>query len=302
MKLLITGASGLLGGKLVELALNAGHQVSSIINDHPAKDSEAVRLDLRDAERVRSILTERRPDAVIHTASITDVDFCERNPTLAMEINAKATETIARACNELHSFLVYVSTDYVFDGQTGGYREEDKPNPINTYGRSKLVGEQLTSNLAPYSCIARTSVLFGCGRKYRLNFATWLLESLSRGQSVKVISGQYASPTLNTHLARMLLEVSERRIAGTLHLAGANRINRYEFAIRLAQEFRLNTGLLVPVAPASVNWYAKRPADSSLNIKKATRLLNTKPRTLKDELRTFKIEFQQSPRKTFVPD
>ncbi len=144
MKLLITGASGLLGSKLVELALQAGHHVTSLYNEHPAKGSEAIRVDLRDAEAVRKILTRRAPDAVIHTAFITDVDFCQRNPSLAMYINGKAAGIIAEVCRELRSFLVYVSTDYVFNGQTGLYREEDKPNPINAYGQSKLLGEQLT--------------------------------------------------------------------------------------------------------------------------------------------------------------
>jgi dTDP-4-dehydrorhamnose reductase len=292
LKLLVTGAGGLLGGKLVELALDAGHQVYSVYNEHPPKGGEAIRTDLRDADAIKNILTSRALDAVIHTASITDVDFCERNPSLAMDVNGKAMESIARACRELGSFLVYVSTDYVFNGQTGMYREEDTPNPINAYGRSKLLGEQLTSNYAGEYCIVRTSVLFGCGREYRSNFATWLLGRLSTRQSVNVINGQYASPTLSTHLARMILEVTQRRIAGIIHLAGADRVNRYEFAVRLAREFAFNTALLVPTPPDSVNWYAKRPGDSSLNVQKATDLLRNKPMNVDSELKAFKLELQ----------
>lgn len=293
MKLLITGASGLLGNKLVELALDAGHNVSSVYNEHPAKGNEALRVDLRDTQEVRSILANRAPDAVIHTASITDVDFCERNPSLAMDVNGKATGIIASTCHELNSFLVYVSTDYVFDGQTGHYREEDTPNPLNAYGQSKLLGEQMVSNLARNYCTVRTSVVFGCGREHRSNLGTWLLEQLSTGKNVKVINGQYASPTLSTQLARMLLEVTERRITGTIHLAGANRINRYEFAVRLAREFEFNPSLVVPITPDSVNWYARRPADSSLNTEKAAQLLDAKPMTVDNELREFKLELQQ---------
>jgi len=293
LKLLVTGASGLLGSKLVELALDAGHQVTSVYNEHPAKGSEVIRAELRDTDAIKNILTSRPLDAVIHTASITDVDFCERNPSLAMDVNGKTMETIARACRELGSFLVYVSTDYVFSGQTGMYREEDTPNPINAYGRSKLLGEQLTSNYAGEYCIVRTSVLFGCGREYRSNFATWLLGRLAAGQSVNVINGQFASPTLSTHLARMILEVTKRRIDGIIHLAGADRVNRYEFAVRLAREFGFSPAAILPTAPDSVSWYAKRPGDSSLNVQKATDLLNTKPMNVDGELRAFKLELQQ---------
>jgi dTDP-4-dehydrorhamnose reductase len=293
LKLLITGASGLLGTKLVELALKARHEVSSVYNEHPTKGSEAVRVELRDAEAVRSMLTSRAPDVVIHTASITDVDFCERSPSLAMDINGKATGIIADVCRELSIFLVYVSSDYVFDGQTGHYGEEDRPNPINAYGRSKLLGERMVSDYAGDYCTTRTSVLFGCGREHRSNFGTWLLEQLTTGQNVSVINGQYASPTLSTHLARMLLEVAEKRITGIIHLAGADRMNRYEFAVRFAQEFGFNAALVVPISADPTRWHARRPTDSSLNVERAIRLLDMKPMTVDDELREFKLELRE---------
>lgn len=290
LRILVTGASGLLGSKLAEFAIDAGHVVFPVCNQHPTTRGNALRVDLTNAEEVRKTLVESRPEVVLHTASITDVDFCERNPGLAMETNGEATKTIAQTCNELNSFLVYVSTDYVFDGLTGLYREEDRPNPVNVYGRSKLLGEEMVSKFAGDSCIVRTSVVFGWGREYRPNFATWLLDRLSKGESVSVIDGQYASPTLNTHLARMLLEAAERRINGTVHIAGTDRLSRYQFAGGLAREFGYDLKLLVPTAPAAVNWYAKRPPDSSLNVEKAIRIFKLKPCTVNDELREFKME------------
>ena len=290
MRLLITGASGLLGSKVAELALAAGHDVISICNQHPTIRGNPIRVDLRNAEEVRKVLVENSPGAVIHTASITDVDYCERNPKLAMEINGKATGTIAQACHELNSFLVYVSSDYVFDGQKGLYVEGDRPKPVNVYGQSKLLGEQVTSNLAGDYCTVRTSVIFGWGREYRPNIATWLLDRLTRAQVLNVIDGQYASPTLSTHLAKMLLDVTVRRITGTIHFAGTDRISRYEFAVKLAREFGCDTKLLVPTPIEAANWYAKRPADSSLNVERATHLLNIKPLGIDDELRAFKLE------------
>jgi len=135
--------------------------------------------------------------------------------------------------------------------------------------------------------------VFGFGREHRSNVGTWVLERLSAGQNVKVVNGQYSSPTLSTHLAKMLLEVTERRITGTIHLAGADRINRYEFAVKLARKFEFNTDLIVPVAPELFNWFARRPADSSLNIEKASHLLEAKPMTVDDELRDFRKELKQ---------
>jgi dTDP-4-dehydrorhamnose reductase len=290
MRIVITGASGLLGSKVAELALAAGHDVIAICNQHPTIRGNPVRVDLRNTEEIRKVLVENAPDAVIHAASITDVDYCERNPTLAMETNGKATGTIAHVCNELKSFLVYVSSDYVFDGQTGLYVEGDRPRPVNVYGQSKLLGEQEASNLAGDYCTVRTSVIFGWGREYRPNIATWLLDRLAKAQSLNIINGQFASPTFSTHLAKMLLDVTLRRITGTIHLAGTDRINRYEFAVKLAQEFGYDTKLLVPTLTEAANWYAKRPADSSLNVERATHLLNIKPIGIDDELRAFKLE------------
>jgi len=293
LKFLITGASGLLGHKLAELAIDAGHDVTCVYNEHPTTRGNGVQVDLRNPGAIRKVLIKSAPDVVVHTASVTDVDLCERRPQLAMEVNGEVTGLIARICDELNSSLVYVSSDYVFDGQRGHYVESDEPNPVNTYGRSKLLGEEKVSNFAGNYCTVRTSVLFGSGRDYRPNLATWLLAQLSSGKSVNVINSQYASPTLNSHLAKMLLEVAERRITGIIHLAGADRLNRYEFAVRLAREFGFDVGLLIPGAQNTINWYAKRPADSSISIEKGTRLLNTKPITVDDELRAFRVELQK---------
>lgn len=294
MKVLITGASGLLGSKLAELATESGHVVHSLYNSHLCTYGKPQRVDVTDQSAVKKVFADTTPDIVFHTASITDVDLCETNPELAMRVNGEVTGFISKACQETGSYLAYVSTDYVFDGMRGQYSEEDKPAPINAYGRSKLFGEEEMTRHCSRGCVARTSVIYGWGRPYRPNFATWIHNKLKANEQVSVVSDQFASPTLNTHLARMLLEVAERRIQGILHVAGSTRISRYEFAVMLAKQFGFNESLLNPVQAETTSWKARRPSDSSLNVSKAQGLLTNKPTTLRDALGEFAREHQRS--------
>lgn len=293
MKAVITGASGLLGAKLAELATGAGYNVHSLYKSHPCTSSNPEQVDITDQDAVRKVFAEATPDVVFHTASLTDVDLCEREPRLAMKVNGEATGFIAKACQETGSYLVYVSTDYVFDGMRGQYSEEDGPAPINAYGRSKLLGEEEMARHCPRGCVARTSVVYGWGRSYRPNFATWVHSKLAANEQVRVVNGQFASPTLNTHLARMLLEVAERQMKGVLHVAGSTRISRYEFAVMLAKQFAFNENLITPIQADAANWKARRPLDSSLNVSKAQGILTSKPVTLEQALSEFARDHQR---------
>ena len=290
MKLLITGASGLLGNKLVKTAINLGHQVHSAYNVHPVQVGIPVRLDITDESAVERFITSEAPSAVIHTASLTDVDLCEDQPELAMRVNGASVGHLARSCSKVGSFLVYVSTDYVFNGRRGNYREDDETDPINSYGRSKLLGENQTKQYADDFLIARTSVVYGWGREHRPNFATWLLGKLQAGDEAKVVADQFSSPTFNTELAKMIIEAAQRRITGIMHLAGATRTSRFEFAVKLAGAFNLDPKLAQPVSSNSVGWKAMRPPDSSLDVTKALETLNNKPLPLEHALRKFRME------------
>jgi len=290
LRLLITGASGLLGSKLVKLAIESGHEVHSLYLEHSSPEGHPQRLDITDQAAVEKSLADKLPEVVMHAASITDLDLCEQNPEFAFRVNATATGFLAEACRNVKSLLIYVSTDYVFDGERGNYREHDQPNPVNVYGKSKLLGEQEVAGKAEDFCIARTSVLFGWGRKYRPNFATWMYEKLRGGQKINVVTDQYATPTLNSNLARMLLEAAERRMSGIFHLSGSTRVNRYEFAVLLARKFGLDEKLLTPVKADAIHWKARRPFDSSLNVAKAQENFNNKPSTLDEALNEFAAE------------
>ena len=277
LKLLITGASGLLGYKVTQLALKKGHEVHSLYNENEMKIETSIKLDITNQDATSKVITRVKPEAIIHTAAYTNVDGCEINKTLAWKTNVEATRNIAFQSALINAHLIYVSTDYVFDGEKGFYSEEDQPNPINHYGHTKLKGEELVKKHSQEWCITRTSVIFGWGKTKKLNFATWIINNLSQKKKVKVLTDQYVSPTLNSNLAEMLLEIAEKRIGGILHAAGATRISRYEFALRLSEVFKLNTQLILPAMMNEMQWRAKRPKNSSLNVNKALSLLNHKP-------------------------
>ena len=290
MKILVTGSSGLLGAQLVSLGLKDGHRVLSAYGSHQPSGGEPIRLDLAELHAIVPVIQKAAPDIIVHTASITDVDLCEQKPQLARLINGEATGKIAEAAVALQAYLIYVSTDYVFDGNSGMYREDDTPSPVNSYGESKLLGEKLVRKSGARHCIARTSVVYGCGREHRPNFATWVLGKLRSREVARVVNDQYASPTLNLNLAEMISDLSEKRLEGILHLAGATRIDRYNFALTIAEVFHLDPGPIMKVSSREIDWKARRPADSSLDVSKTTRLLGRKPLKLHASLERFRGE------------
>jgi len=290
LKILVTGASGLLGHKVAELALEKHHEVYSIYKEHPTFLGKPIKLDLTDQSQVSETIAKHKPEAIVHTAAYTDVDGCEINQDLAWKTNAEATKNVAIASASINSHIIYVSTDYIFDGEKGLYSEEDKLNPISYYGYTKLKGEEFIKEHAKKWCITRASVIYGWSQTQKPNFATWLIKNLNQGKTVNVLTDQYVSPTLNTNLAEMLLEITERKIAGTLHTAGATRVSRHEFALKLAEVFNLNMDLIKPATMNEMPWRAKRPKDSSLNVSKARALLNAKPLKLNQALEMMKKE------------
>ena len=295
MKLLITGASGLLGSKLSELAISNNHDVYSAYNQNKPHRGTPIHFDVSKKNAVEKMFEKIKPKAVVHAAALTNVDKCELEKELAWKINVEGTRYTAELCKKHRAFLVYISTDYVFNGEKGIYKENDNPDPINHYGLTKLKGEELSRNLANEHCIARASVIYGSiPATGKINFALWLLNKLKRKEKVKIVIDQWNSPTLNTNLANMILEVLERKLTGIFHLAGATRLNRYEFAKFLAETFSLDKNLITPVPSKEIKWIAKRPKDASLNVNKAHQKLKNKPLKIHEALTEMKKEMEQA--------
>ena len=270
-RVLVTGASGLLGCKLVK-ALSEGYEVIPTHNTHPIHPG-SVRMDIVDGDEVARVLSEVKPKLVVHTAAETNVDKCETSRELAWSINAEGTRNVAEACGKKGVKLVYVSTDYVFDGEKGLYREEDEAKPVNYYGVTKLKGEEFVREFCEDFIIARTSVLYGW-HSSRVNFATWVIDSLRNGKRISVVEDHYNSPTLADDLAEIILRIVGMDLAGAYHVAGSERISRYDFAMKIAEVFGFDRSLITPVRMKDLRvWIAQRPRDSSLSVDKAKREL-----------------------------
>lgn len=282
MRMLLTGGSGLFGQTFIGLA-GESHQLYVTYNQHPIDFKNAFRLDIRDTEKVKNLIEKLTPEIIIHSAAFTNVDKCESKKEEAYQINAKATENIAKAANKINAKLIYISTDYVFDGSKGLYKENDKTNPINYYGITKLEGEKAVREYCDDYIIARTAVIYGFHKK---NFATWIINELKNKRKIKIITDQWVSPTLNIDLAEQVLALIEEDKEGIFHTAGRERISRYDFALKIAEKFNLDKDLIDPITSNKMNWIAKRPKDSSLDVSKISNI--KKPYDVNEALEKLK--------------
>ena len=283
MKILVTGSSGLIGNQLV-LDLDKTEQtVYSCYNNIKSLYGVPTKLNLSNLDDIHKIFKKFQPDVIIHCAALTDVEKCEMEPKLANLINAKATEIIAKETERLGSYLIYLSTDYIFDGKKGLYNETDFPNPLNHYGKTKLAGEKTVETNTSKWCIIRTSTPFGTNSSKK-TFPVWLLENLQKNKEVNILEDQFTSPTYVPNLSKMILEIVTRNLEGFFHLAGSTRISRFEFAKLIAKKLNLDSSLLNPVKIDTMPWNATRPLDSSLDISKINSILRTKPFTIEKSL------------------
>jgi len=274
-RLLITGGSGFLGSHLLHQAQG---EVYATYNRRRYETPVAhwVQLDLNQLNSIEPLLKEIKPSVVIHTAAMTDPDLCEREKQLARRVNTRATEALALACQAIGARLIYLSTDMVFDGERGNYSESDEPNPINFYGETKLEGERRVVANCPNSVIARSALIYGNAPSGKPSFSQWILERVRKGVEVPLFYDQYRTPLLVQNLAQALLELAEMDFTGLIHLGGSQRINRYDFGVKLVKAMGLPTSGLKRCSVEDVNLPAPRPRDASFNITRAKRILKTK--------------------------
>jgi dTDP-4-dehydrorhamnose reductase len=285
-KILIIGGSGLLGFKLGEFLEHHNYNVHSTYHQTPPGTSEKkYRLDITKKEDVENLLQTIQPEIIIHTAAYTNVDACEKNQAEAYAVNVGGTLNLLQSNKKIGAKFVYISTDYVFDGNKGLYKEDDERNPINYYGRTKLEGELLVEQQCDDFIIARTSVLYGSQKN---NFILWLLEQLGQGKQVKIVDDQYVSPTLNLDLSEQLVKLIEQNATGVFHTAGGERISRYDFAVVVADVFGYDDHRVNPVRMQDMNWLAPRPRDSSLDVSKLTPF--KKPYKVKEAMNLLREE------------
>lgn len=272
-RVLITGASGLLGSNLARDWAGA-FDVTGVTHQHPA-DLPGVRMmsaDLTQPGTAARLVNQVRPELVVNCAAATSIDDCERDPELAQLLNCDLAELVAAAAADAGSRLIHISTDAVFDGAQGRYREEDPPSPINAYGTSKLAGEAAVARAHPGALIVRTN-LFGWNLPHKRNLAEWFLGRMADGRQCPGFSDVWFSPVLVNQLGEVLLELAETDAAGVIHAGGGTCLSKYEFGRKLAEAFGFDPELVRPNGLAAVELGAQRGQQLCLDSGRAEQLL-----------------------------
>ncbi len=273
-RILVTGASGLLGSNFVLQAAGLNQHVTAVFHQHPLAlpGVIAVGTDLTDEKAVRRLIREHHPDWIIHCAAATNVDWCESHPAEAFRQNRDATQYLAEEAREIGAGMVYVSTDAVFEGGHGCYREESQPNPQNTYASSKLAGEKAVQAALARHVIFR-GTMFGWNMQPKQSLAEWFLSALEAGSTAPGFSDVFFSPLLVNDMSEMIQEGMRRGIRGCYHIGSRDACSKLDFGRRIAAEFGLDQGLVVPSLIEETVPRAKRPKNTSLNTDKAAEAL-----------------------------
>lgn len=297
MRILVTGSNGLLGQKLVA-ALRTDPQVQLIATSRgadrtPEPTGYAYRaLDCTDAEQVMTVLREHRPDAIIHTAAMTNVDACELDPAECRKHNVQAVVNLCEAARAVDAHLIHLSTDFIFDGEAGPYSEEDEPRPLSIYGQSKLDAEHAVMNAGLRRwAIARTIIVYGTAPGLsRSNVVLWAKGALEKGQPINVVHDQWRMPTLAEDLADGCIAIAKERATGIYNLSGPDGMSILELVQRVGKFFGLDTSVVRPIDSASLNQPAKRPPRTGFILDKARRDLGYAPRPFEEGLRVLQAQ------------
>lgn len=266
-KVAVIGAGGFIGEPLFQ-RLAAEFDVVGTYSSNPKPN--LLPLDITRAKDVALFFKNHRPDCVIHLAAITDVDLCERKPGLAKSVHATGTQNVVNACQDFQPHLIFVSTEFVFDGKKGNYSENDRVNPLNVYGQTKLKGEQIVSTLKSH-CIVRTATPYSANTNTK-KFLGQAIEKLSNHQPVNAFGDLVRSPTMVENLVENFPRLLNEQTTGILHLAGDCRVSMYEAALQTAQTFGFDQSLINQTKSSDVKLDAFRPLDTSLNVSKAKKL------------------------------
>jgi len=285
--IVITGAGGMLGHALADLVVQSGT---------PAVVLDRARLDVANEQSLRDVFREHRPTLLLNCAAHTKVDLCEEQKDLADTINGHAVGHLAKLSREFGTYLVHVSTDYVFDGRgTRPYRRDDPVAPQSAYGRSKLLGERLLRENAPAKwLIVRTAWVYG---RHGANFPRTMVTAARAGKPLKVVNDQVGSPTYAPDLAHAILDLVDRNATGIYHVTNSGQTNWFEFAKATLEEFSVTPSELAPTTTAE--WFkirpnsANRPAYSVLNMSDFERTTGRVMRPWRDALRDFRAAVDQ---------
>lgn len=301
-KVLITGSNGLVGQKLVDrFLLEGGFEImASSFSGNIALNKEGYQFELMDITNpveVDYILNSYEPEVVIHTAALTQVALCETKKEEAWKTNVEATETLAKASNKVGAFLILLSSDFVFDGRKGPYRETDSPGPVNYYGQTKLEAEKIAAKIVRNLAIVRTCLVYGTNFKMnRSNFLLWVKHKLENGLRIKVNYDQWRTPTLAEDLAEACAIIAKKRTNGTFHISGPENMRVVDFAYAIADFYKLDREFIAEVSSAELSEIGRRPLKSGFFIDKAINELSYSPHNLTEgmEIVTKQLKSMES--------
>lgn len=287
-RFLITGSNGLLGQKLVELLVQDSsiHTIATARGENrlPFQDHyEYLPMDITDPEQIEAVVAATKPDVIIHTAAMTNVDQCEMEKDDCWKQNVNAVEFLVSACKRHDVFLVHLSTDFIFDGKAGPYTEEAEPNPVSFYGWSKYAAEKIVIHSDIKWAIARTVLVYGIAHDMsRSNIILWVKKSLEEGKNIKVVTDQFRTPTLAEDLAQGCFLIADQKAEGIFNISGKDLYTPYQMAIMAADYFGLDTSLIAQTDASSFTQPAKRPPRTGFDLTKSEKILGYKPHTFQE--------------------
>ena len=298
-KVLVTGSNGMLGATLVDKLLKRPdvelYAISRGINRNPNKMGYLYKsIDITDFKALEELFDKYKFDVVINTAAMTNVDKCELNPEECWKVNVEAVEHIAELSKLHNSYLIHISTDFVFDGKDGPYKETDKPNPISVYGKSKYEAEKRVLALNFPSAILRTILVYGVvPSASRSNIVLWVKEKLEKGEPIRVVTDQYRTPTLVDDLANACISAMRRNATGIYHISGKDFMSIYELALKVADFWNLNKDLITPITSEELNQPAKRPPKTGFILMKAQTELEYQPHSFHQGLEIVDMKLKK---------
>ncbi|MFD2246091.1 SDR family oxidoreductase [Pontibacter ruber] len=291
-RILITGANGLLGQKLAELLLTQAdvevlatsrgeNKLAAVFPDLPFAS-----MDVTDKAQVEEVVSQFKPTHIIHTAAMTNVDQCETDHEGALKLNRDAVQYLVEACEKYNVHLIHVSTDFIFDGEAGPYTEEAEANPVNFYGETKRLAEEIVKKAKCKWAILRTVLVYGVAHDYgRTNIVLWVRDSLRAGKTINVVDDQFRTPTLAEDLAQGCWLAAKHDAEGIYNISGKEMLTPYDMALQVADYFSLDKSLINKADGSTFTQPAKRPPRTGFDITKAEKTLGYKPHAFSEGIR-----------------
>lgn len=298
MKVLITGSNGLLGQSLLDLYLK--DSTSEVIalsrgeNRYPiSKGYVYEQIDLTNKANLKDVVLKHKPNVIINTSAMTNVDACEDNKEECDKINVELVENLAELSAEINAHLIHISTDFIFDGKKEGgyYTETDEPNPLSYYGLSKLKSEEVLANSKIDYTILRTILVYGKVHDMsRNNIVLWVRKMLLEEKEITIVNDQFRAPTYVEDLAMACKIAADKKAQGTFNVSSSKLLSVFEIAKQIAEVFELDSSLIKPISTTTLNQRAPRPYKTGFDLTKTNSELEFYPKTFKEDLQKFKLK------------